>query len=148
VRTLESLAKLCALVCSSSTACLQVIGIQPQSPLSWSADGQRLAYVSSNFDICVLRAQSGTQFLPFAIETLLTGHGGLVRSLSFHPRDPSVLVSTGVDGICLWHIDSGRLITRKMQQREGTTHEADVMCCTWSFDGATLIVGRFVVLRI
>ena len=93
----------------------QVIGIQPQSPLSWSCDGTRLAFVSSNFDICVLRSRSPSQLLPFAIDKLLRGHSGIVRSVAFHPSMPNVLASTGVDGVCVWDTDAVRKRSRSFE---------------------------------
>jgi hypothetical protein len=75
----------CAAEAGVGVLALQVIGIQPQTPVAWSHDGTRLCLVSSNFDIFVMKvAESGARQL--AMFRLLAGHKGNVKSLCFHPR--------------------------------------------------------------
>lgn len=60
----------------------QVIGVQNETPITWSPDGQFLAFVSGNHSIYVLTQASGR----YVVHRLLNGHNHAVKALAFHPE--------------------------------------------------------------
>ena len=113
---------------------LQVLGVQPRSPVAWSASGEYLAFVSMNFSIYVVkkvetRLQQGIK-LSFHRLWTLSGHANRVHFLLFHPTLP-ILVSTSHDGIFIWDITRGVLIQKITPATSRDAHDGDVYCASW-----------------
>lgn len=112
--------------------------VQDRTPLAWSADGMRLAFVSGSFGVYVLDMQGNY----FRMARVLTGHRTAVRTLSFHPRDANILVSGGADGLLVWDIRRGEpLQTLSKAAGVAAAHESDVECVAWVHDGTALCTG-------
>jgi len=65
------------------TTPINVIGVQQESCLAWSADGSALAFVSGNHSIyvCGWSPEKGR----FVVKHLLNGHRGIIKAMTFHP---------------------------------------------------------------
>ena len=73
------------------------MGVQNQTPLAWSEDGNNFAYVAENCSIFITSQLKGR----FEIERTLDGHHRRLSSILFHPSEP-ILVSAGIEGIYVW----------------------------------------------
>eukprot|EP00753_Platysulcus_tardus_P020405 PLAT8027.1.p2 GENE.PLAT8027.1~~PLAT8027.1.p2 ORF type:complete len:756 (+),score=425.52 PLAT8027.1:37-2304(+) len=125
---------------------LSVIGLQTSSPIGWSCDGQRLAFVSTSHSIFIAQAdepaEDGSPSWTVTVQRQLTGHHHEVKALLWHPTDPTTLVSAGADGIIVHDAETGEVKHRLDTLRLGDdAHEGDVECLEWAFDGTTLLSG-------
>lgn len=116
---------------------MRVIGVQEQSPIAWSVDGKRLAFVSGNASIYITKEDHLGNFV---VENVLIGHKTTVNCLLFHPRD-SILISGGFDGLIIWDYLKGFIIKRISPHQDPDAHESNVECLTWICDGTALVSG-------
>ena len=65
------------------TTPINVIGVQQESCLAWSADGTALAFVSGNHSIyvCGWNPEKGR----FVVRHLLNAHRGVIKAMTFLP---------------------------------------------------------------
>lgn len=71
----------------ASTYCVHpitVLGVQSESPLAVSPDGQKMAFVTANHSIYILLWSKERQ--RYEIDHLLAGHHWEVKALTFHPK--------------------------------------------------------------
>lgn len=117
---------------------LRLVGVQEDTPLCWSLDGQRLAFVSGNRSIYISSRDKDGNFL---IDNVLTGHIYKVSCLLFHPKDP-ILVSGGIEGIFIWDCKTGKLLKKiESSSDDQNSHEGAIECLTWLYDGSSLLSG-------
>jgi len=74
--------------------------------LSWNSLGDAIAAGCENGKVCVLKANfQDERNLELIQEFEMEGHIKAVCSLSFHPRNPGVLMSSAKDGTCrVWNL--------------------------------------------
>lgn len=130
---------------------LSVVSVANSTPVAWSPDGARLAAVGGNGSIFLLAVEGGA----IAMSKLIPGQKRAVRALAFHPRNPNLLVSAGVDGIFLHDVERALALVAISQRpvRElavdlavttivsDGAHEGEVECVAWAEDGACLLSG-------
>lgn len=82
--------------CTETT---QVIGVDENSPVAWSADASLLAFAARDYGIYIAaRTRTG-----FTVATTLVGSRSSVKKLEFHPSR-KLLVSGCDEGIKLWAV--------------------------------------------
>lgn len=118
------------------TRAVATMGVQNDTPIAWSADGGKLAYVAENCSIFITSDHKSR----FTLEKCLDGHNRRVHALLFHPERP-LLVSAGVEGIFVWDIEKGVLVQKIDQKSSSNAHSNGVECLTWVYGGSTLISG-------
>ena len=81
---------------------LQVIGVDENSPVAWSADASLLAFAARDYGIYIAtRTQTG-----FTVAETLIGSRSSVKKLDFHPSR-KLLASGSEEGIKLWVVCVG-----------------------------------------
>src|SRR5262249_25730196 len=98
---------------------------------AFSPDGKTLAAGLDSGEVWLHEVASGWQV------ATLSGHGGPVRWLGFHPDGRSLAVAGGLAGNVVYVWD---LATRK-QPRPLTGHRSGVLSGAWRADGRLLITG-------
>lgn len=131
-------------VCSDTT---QIIGVDENSPVAWSADASLLAFAARDYGIYIAaRTETG-----FTLATTLIGSRTSVKKLEFHPSR-RLLVSGNDEGIKLWavFVDQGssnnpanqcRLVHSVGIDSTVRTHDAAVETVHWLVDGLFLATG-------
>jgi WD40 repeat protein len=131
-------------LCGETT---QIIGVDENSPVAWSADALLLAFAARDYGIYIAtRTETG-----FTLATTLIGSRSSIKKLAFHPRR-RLLVSANEQGIKLWavYVDPGssnnpsnqcRLVHSLGLDSTVRTHDAAVETVEWLFDGAFLATG-------
>lgn len=133
-----------AFECGETT---QVIGVDENSPVAWSADAKLLAFAARDYGIYIaVRTATG-----FTVAETLIGSRSSVKKLEFHPSR-QLLVSANDEGIKLWavFVDAGgsnnpanqsRLVQSILVDSTVRTHDASVETVLWLMDGAFLATG-------
>lgn len=116
---------------------LSQIGVQPSSPLAWSPDGTKLAYVNGThgINLCVKDEHN-----IYVREKVLIGHHHVVKFILFHPTD-AILVSAGVEGIFVWDLNTSQLLKKIDEDTVPDANEGEVECITWLYNGTILAAG-------
>lgn len=100
--------------------------------IDWSSSGKLIASCSNDQNVkCMLVPDLENDSDDGRLELTMTGHKGIVRSVSFHPNDDLILMSAGQkeNHIKIWDPEEGKV----KAIMEG--HNNDVNCIKWSNDG-------------
>ncbi|KAK8831328.1 hypothetical protein WA577_001434 [Blastocystis sp. JDR] len=116
---------------------LNQIGVQADSPLCWSPDGQFLFYVNGTHGISVCQSDANNHFTRISV---LQGHKRRIRQMQCHPSKP-ILVSCGDEGIFVWDLNTHACIKKITEDTCPDAHEEDVECMIWLYDGIVLATG-------
>ncbi|RHZ01637.1 hypothetical protein DYB37_012851 [Aphanomyces astaci] len=123
-------------VCSQP---VQVVGVARESALAWSANGNRLAFVSGNSAIFIARLDNqGTNGV--VLEKVIPLFKKDVHALLFFPDNEDMLVVVGHEGISTVDVSAGDIVFRVRPGKENN-HESDVTCATWLYGGSLLATG-------
>ena len=123
---------------------LQVIGVDENSPVAWSADASLLAFAARDYGIYIAtRTQTG-----FTVAETLIGSRSSVKKLDFHPSR-KLLASGSEEGIKLWVVCVGsegshehsRLTQAIDHDATIKTHDGAVETVLWFLDGEFLATG-------
>jgi len=114
-----------------------LIGVQNDSPISFSRDGMKFAFVLGNFSVLVLKWSSNK----FAIHKTLVGHVSRVYTLEFSNGSNSLLMSGGDDGMRLWDAEKGTIISEIKIGKDKTSHNDLIECGCWTHEGETFVTG-------
>mmetsp|Transcript_60631 Transcript_60631/g.146524 ORF Transcript_60631/g.146524 Transcript_60631/m.146524 type:complete len:863 (+) Transcript_60631:254-2842(+) len=116
---------------------LSVLGIQKESPVAWSPDGEQLAFVSGNHSIYIASVVEGR----YRVAKMLDGHVKPVRVMVWHPSDANTLVSAGPEGIYVWDVAKGETIHRKECDGIEGRHTDSVEVLCFATGGLNLVSG-------
>lgn len=100
--------------------------------IDWSSSGKLIASCSNDQNVkCMLVPDLENDSDDGRLELTMSGHKGIVRSVSFHPNDDLILMSAGQkeNHIKIWDPEEGKV----KAIMEG--HNNDVNCIKWSNDG-------------
>ncbi|GIQ83479.1 hypothetical protein KIPB_004809, partial [Kipferlia bialata] len=117
------------------------IGIQNNSPVTFSSDGKYCAFVSSSRAIVIC-----TGFSPEPQVKVIHNLGGNVvnsdlYSLAFHPEHPFI-ASAGEEGIYVWNWKTGALLQHvSADSHAKEAHEGSVFVLDWMYNGEVLVTG-------
>lgn len=115
----------------------KVLGIQHESPVAWSPNGEILAFVSGNHSIYLTSPHEGR----FRVSKMLDGHDLPVKALLWHPEDNNTLISAGPEGYFVWDIAAAEVVTKRPADGRDGNHESDVEVLCWAMGSLNLITG-------
>ncbi|GKT36749.1 hypothetical protein ADUPG1_009655, partial [Aduncisulcus paluster] len=127
------------------TICQQPIsflGIQNDTPICWSRDGQYLTLVSDSRSIYICKLVEKKETGTTTVEVLdqLRGCKSHVNCLEFSPND-QFLIAGEDDGFCIFNMAQKKVIYRVMTEKHESAHDSAVKCALWIFEGRILLTG-------
>jgi WD40 repeat protein len=125
-----------------------LIGVQQETPLSWSNDGSTVLFASENHSIYLCtynESKDGDITVPIT-ETLPTQHKYKVLDAQFHPKFPATdeIVSCGMDGFIVWDTTNAivkHAIPLSQDVGEEKYHTNQIECICFGYDGDVLFTG-------
>eukprot|EP00768_Dysnectes_brevis_P009288 gnl/Dysnectes_brevis/920_a1021_3944.p1 GENE.gnl/Dysnectes_brevis/920_a1021_3944~~gnl/Dysnectes_brevis/920_a1021_3944.p1 ORF type:complete len:727 (+),score=67.13 gnl/Dysnectes_brevis/920_a1021_3944:125-2305(+) len=114
---------------------LVTLGIQHSTPVAFSGDSKQFAFISGSHSITLCSAGSTIQ-----VTKTLIGHTQNVHALAFHPKLLNILASASEEGVTLWDVSRGKIITN-LSEGGDSGHESAVFALQWIFGGRVLVTG-------
>ena len=116
---------------------MRLIGVQNDSPISFSISGTKFAFVLGNHSVVVLKWNSSR----FVIHRTLEGHTSKVYMLEFSNGSENLLMSGGDDGMFLWDVEKGVGVSNVKIGKDKESHNDMIECGCWTHEGETFVTG-------
>ena len=116
---------------------MRLIGVQNDSPISFSRDGKKFAFVLGNYSVVVLKWDDEK----FVIHKTLEGHTSKVYMLEFSNGSENLLMSGGDDGMFLWDVEKGVEVSQVKIGKDRASHNDMIECGCWTHEGETFVTG-------
>ena len=116
---------------------MRLIGVQNDSPISFSISGTKFAFVLGNHSVVVLKWDSAK----FVIHRTLEGHTSKVYMLDFSNGSENLLMSGGDDGMFLWDVEKGVQVSNVKIGKDKESHNDMIECGCWTHEGETFVTG-------